>query len=600
MNEQNKELLKLECKSCGSHLEMTDETHARCTHCNQIYLIDELEHELFAIQVDYGDNTSLKKTLSTSRKALLISVPLALVVLIIIFCLNIGAVTSVFSSADSDQDLAHNGYLIKIFCEDIFQKPYDQITPEEFASVKYIKTSHNPETNSSEFYHTIEYSFTDYKNCTSEEEFQETIQKWSHSSRNAYPWIDDYTMFTGLTRIDTREDRLGLGEIQFADNCPISYVDTLNSPLCVAETLNPENIKVLHAKLSHYGPEGLDRFPNLEELASIGTYYYDEDEAPMDIRVLGACKNLRILKLDCANGYTGTEALTGLSSLESVSLKYTLLSDCGFLKDLPSLKELHIYSGDEPDLTQLSQLPKLEKLDFMDDEDIPVEALCTLTNLTELTADFEDTHSLKKLTSLSKLEKLDVAVDAEFGSYHDGIVYDLSPLAELPSIKDLCIRIQADEGHFIGLTELLNIDGLSRFAFYCEYYGGRLLIPLDTEMLDENPELQKLTFSEPVFTSPSSGEITDYSFLTKYKNLKELTLSGCNISGIDFVSALPELEMMAFWESLNSSGNNDLTDYSPLLSCRKLKTLYVDSKDQLNVTFPQDVEIWDREDFYTI
>ena len=179
---------------------MTDRTHAVCPYCGQRYLIDEAKGTVVNIQVDYSGNNEMRQAVNRARNALIIFLSVAAILVIIILGFNIAAKKSVFSSSDSD--LAVGGELLQIFFQDLFGKDYKDITVQELESIRYIKCSY--ERDKGENFNSISYSFTDYEDCESEEEFQDTIETWTYRT-NRVTWPSDYTMLTGLTRIDTTD-----------------------------------------------------------------------------------------------------------------------------------------------------------------------------------------------------------------------------------------------------------------------------------------------------------------------------------------------------------------------------------------------------------
>ena len=128
------ELVKMECKNCGASLELTDPTHAVCPFCGQKYLIDEAKGTVIEIHVD-GSSREIRSALEDTKRLLLSVGVIALLVTAIIFGFNIAARKSVFSSSDTNIPADGNGQLLVIFCEDVFGKPYKEITAEEFAKI---------------------------------------------------------------------------------------------------------------------------------------------------------------------------------------------------------------------------------------------------------------------------------------------------------------------------------------------------------------------------------------------------------------------------------------------------------------------------------
>ena len=217
------EALKLECTNCGGTLELEDKTHALCPYCGRRYLIDEAKGTVIYIQVDYSGNEELKGRVNRARRLLVGFLAMASVVVLIIFGFNIAARRSVFSTSDEDLPADAGGELLVIFCKDIFGKNFDEITPEELESIRYLRCSYEREGDRE--FNVISYSFTDYQDCEDEREFQRTVKKWTYRTRMV-SWPSDYSMFTGLTRVDTTGSAW-LSMLHFAEGNQISYVETL-------------------------------------------------------------------------------------------------------------------------------------------------------------------------------------------------------------------------------------------------------------------------------------------------------------------------------------------------------------------------------------
>ncbi len=230
------QLVDLECRNCGGTLELVDRTHAVCPYCGQKYLIDEARGTVVEIHVDYGDNAEVKSTLAETKRILFIFLGVVVLITLVIFGFNIAARKSVFSSSDTDIPVDEHGELLAIFCKDVFGKEIKDITPEEFASIRYIKCGYVRQGGES--FNAIWYSYTDYQDCASEEAFQDTVQRWYYRTKQV-SWPSDYTKFTGLTRIDTT-DAVWLSLLHFSPDCKISYVETDNNIDTVNDILIPE------------------------------------------------------------------------------------------------------------------------------------------------------------------------------------------------------------------------------------------------------------------------------------------------------------------------------------------------------------------------
>lgn len=583
-NESSK-LLELECKNCGAFLELTDRTHAVCPYCGQKYLIDEAKGTAVKIQVDYSGSEEMRRTVNETRRTLLVVFAAAVAIALVVLVFNIAARKSVFSSSDSDTPADENGQLLQIFCKDIFGKEFKDITPEEFAQIRYLCCTY--ERDGSENYNAVWYSFTDYQDCASEEEFQQTIKRWSYRTKQV-SWPSDYTMFTGLTRIDTT-DAVWLSLLKFAPDCQISYVDTDDGLDAIASVLNPQAIKVLHVGIMGNSLAKLEAYPNLEEL-DVNTNLA-KDVA--DVSKIRECGRLKKVSLRCADKYIGLDSLGSLSQLESLSIDKTNLENCDFLKNLPGLKELSVYTGESPDLSMLSFLPNLERLFFLDSEYISPEgisAIAGLERLSELKIAVDEAECIPLLSQITTLKALDLhmAVRGEYVDYHE-LPVDVSALSGLNQLE----KLQLDnfwDGEMTGLEGVLNLPGLTELRLGTGVTNDTAPI-LNPEFLEDNPSVRTLSLPNCRPKDGITGEDMDFGFLAHYPGLRELYLDGCDLTDISVLAALSDLRILSLQE-------NEIQDYSALSTCKKLEYVCIDREDAGKLSLSADVWI-DTEPYYT-
>ncbi len=572
------ELMGLECRNCGGVLELIDRTHAVCPYCGQKYLIDEAKGTVINIQVDYSGDKEMRRAIGSARNALLIFLAVAAVLVVIILGFNIAAKKSVFSTSDKDIPVDAHGELLVIFFQDIFEKEYRDITEEELESIRYIKCSY--ESEGSETYNVISYSFTDYKDCESEEEFQDTIKKWTYRMHRV-SWPSDYTMLTGLTRIDTTES-VWMSLNSFPEENQITCVDTKDSLATVSAVLDPAQIEVLHMGIMARDLEQIGQYQNLVEL-EVDTNLPDK---VVDVSFLAQCPKLKRLKLRCGESYTGLEDLGKLSGLESLYIDHVEFGDCKFLEHLTDLKQLSVYTGEEPDLTVLAKLPDLVSVEFLDTEYIPPGEIEKLGNLEELIIAVNDPEALKKLAAMESLKvlKLHMAID----EYQ--VPTDVSSLGSLSNLELLYLDNFWDSD-LAGLEAVLNLPRLEAFR-----YGKRMStetdILLNPQLLSDNSALEEIAFLNCFPKDVQTEEALDFGFLSHYPNVKRLYLDGCELAEISFVSELEDLRVCSLQD-------NELQDLSPLLACKKLEKISVDKEAATGIRFSGDVEV-NTESYVTI
>lgn len=558
VDNESAELVKMACTNCGAPLTVVDKTHAKCPYCGQTYLIDEAKGIVVNVSVDYGDSVEVQQSVKKTQRMIIGFLIVALLVTAIIFAVNMAANSSVFSSSDSDAPIEENGNLLVIFCKDIFQKEYKDITPEEFAGIRYIKYNYQRDDRTKENYHTIEYSFTNYEDCESEEEFSDTVHTWSYEDSKA-SWPSDFTMLTGLTRLDTT-DSLWLSLLSFAEDCKISYIATDDSLEVVTSAINPEHVKVLDLGTFSNNLKGLEQYENLEVLKAKNASMYNT----ADLSGIRKCSKLKQLELNCATAYEGMEEIAELPELISLSINAVELSDCGFLKEMPQLEELTINPGEGADLSILSHLPNLKKLDMGNDTLDSIEPLLELTRLEDLTISVDTLENITKLAELKQLKALRLHTsywEVDEG-YHD-VPLDISVFSQLPELETLYVS-SFYNGGVSGAESVLNMPGLKSFGVSASLGDFHI----NPELLTENPSLETFCLEEATVCDAVTGEEGNFDFLFCYPNLEELWIQDCDLETVDFMAQLKNLERCHLEQ-------NDITDYSPLQACKKLEYLCV-------------------------
>ena len=227
---------------------------------------------------------------------------------------------------------------------------------------------------------------------------------------------------------------------------------------------------------------------------------------------------LRELRLEEAEfeeaDYEAISQMTGLERLEIVD---SPISQLDFLKNLTSLKRLHIRGSREPAGT------------FSD-----LSALAGLINLEDLYLYLDGVSDLNGLSGMSQLKSLVLTGNME--------IADLSPLAGLTKLQSLEVplggeNVGVDLSPLAGLADLRTLTSLKRLHIR----GSR----------------------EP------AGTFSDLSALAGLINLEDLYLY------LDGVSDLNGLSGMSQLKSLVLTGNMEIADLSPLAGLTKLQSLEV-------------------------
>lgn len=576
--------MNLECKNCGASLRLVDKRQAICPYCGGTFFIDEATGIIIDFKIDYEDSIKTRKTLHSVKSTFVLFFVVGIFLVTQLFSYHVMVQNSKISSSDERAEIEENGNLLRIFCKDIFDKEYEEITEEEFARIKYIK--YESKRDETEDYDVLYYSFTDYEDCANEAEFLDTVETWTYDSEGV-SWPSDFTMFRGLTRIDMK-NTVGLQNQTYAKDAPISYVEVDSYLDAVSMALDPAKIKILHIDNDVFPDtiEGIEMYTNLEELKLDILRPSDT----MDVSGLAACERLHSLHLDCAETYTGLEKISELENLENLYLNHVTLSECDFLSEMPKLRELSISTEENPNLGMLANLTGLRKLVLLNEEEVAVGELAKLETLTELeeleiaTESEEIFAALAKFTGL-KVLRLNYEVKMPVpGEEMEPI--DLSVFGELTNLESFCF-VNSDTCALSGAECLLNLPKLQSFRIESDdNMFGVTQVRLNPELLADNPTVARISLS---WTSPVdavTGETMGFEFLRHYPGIQTLNLNGCGITDLSFVKNCPDLRICSLRE-------NNIEDYSPLLTCHRLEKVDIFGNPNTKHGLSQEVMVYD-------
>lgn len=568
------ELVKMVCTNCGGGLTLTDKTHARCPYCGQTFLVDEAKGTVININIDYENAGEVNKTLSSTKKMLVAFFVIIIITVLAILGVNLAANFSALSSSDRDAAFEENGELLAIFCKDIFGKEYKDITDEEFASIRYICYDHDRDVNDG--FHVIKYSFTNYEDCESEEAFQDTIETWTYHSSKA-SWPSDFTMFTGLTRMDNNNS-LWLSQMKYSQKAKISYIETSESLKNVTACFEPEYVRVLHMGAQNGKLEGIGEYKNLEEIVADG---YPGADGTLDITGIGNCTRLRKIYLKSGTVSAGLEELEKLTSVRSLYVSGTKLKDSTFLEKMPKLEELYTEIGESGDVSMLASVPDLKKLYFKDNGEVEIESLLELKHLEEVNLDIDQEEKLQQLQQLTSLKVLELKLKI-FGGMRDSV--DVSGLAKMPKLEKLTIEDFWGNG-ITGMESIFNKPGMKEISIGDESISPDMTkLFLNPSLLEDNLSVEKVKMTGWISAKDSKKE-GDFDILLHYPNLKKLDLGGCGIDDISFIAEFQNLEVIDLQE-------NEITDYSPLDSCKKLKRIYIYGNPKKDPVFSSNIQVY--------
>ncbi len=572
--------LKLQCPECGAPIKATSSHGANCPSCGQTFLLDEADGLVIKVDVDCGNSKDTKKTINIILIILSFILVIAFIVLTAIFSFNYDAINSRFFSSDYDW-FNPKANIAKMFCEDIFNKPYNEITEEEFASIRYIKYGNERISGTNEYIHIIEYSFNDYRDCENEASFLSTIKRWTcqqSSTHTSFERAMNFSMFTKLTRVALGGHQDSFTRNSFADSADIRYVTTY-SEIADAEYIrkivNPKKVEVLEYN-AWTNLDGIESFPNLKTLNIKIWYGYD-----FDFTRIEHCQNLEeLIVTDFADNYQGLSKIGEMKNLKKLSLENLYLHDCEFIRNLTNLEELTIQIDKEnPKTEMLTNLQNLKTLYLLGNGYVPAKDIASFDTVTTLKLSVNSTESFEALTNLKKLKTLDVCAeipcDTTKVTKHESIL-DISCLTKLSSLEYLYIQPKSDcysdDTCVYGLEQILNCQNLKNVYIneqpppFLPNIGEEVTLYIDISSFNTNKNLNQLQFVDCIFKDINTQNEISPEFIRCYPNLYYLTVDSCRIDQLSFLESLPNLRYCSFVQ-------NEINDFTPLNKCKFLEVV---------------------------
>ena len=460
------------------------------------------------------------------RKAIRISMmPIFVDVLLILLALGIhGNMDEIIAKHEAreatrvTQETRHR--LIQAFSRDIWGKAGEDVTAEEFASIKYIAIDYGNKGNTY-----VRYSMTDYKDCADDEEFESTIQVWQCKADEVLPVTADIAMLTGLTYVKfTWEDRVWKTILPKENQ--ITRIEIEESPKVLLDVIDPERLEVLHVDYSDYEIpfEVLGQFSNLKELKYCNSDY----EGEVDLKSLTCIDTLERLYLDCGNryenpdgscSYGNLDCLREAHKLRSLYINNVTVKQIDFVAELKNLEELSVRYGEDGDISMLSALPKLKRLWLLDHVPVSASELEGLSMVEELRVTIESEESLEIIKELKmQLSALDLKILIPWIDYKR---FDLSFFEEMKGLKELHLRLSSISVAE-GVEKLLAMKNLKTLSLYGSWPD--LCLALDRGRLTENIGVENLIISECRFLDRESGERMTEEFFAQFKGVKNLSL----------------------------------------------------------------------------
>ncbi len=455
----------------------------------------------------------------------------------------------------------------EFFCliaEAIWEKPYQNITAEEYASLTALQINRDDKVI--------------YYQLSSGDTQSLTYQTDSGME------LSDLSSFTGLEWFSI-DDELEKGDLKGLNSLYAVYAENTFEEL--ADIIpHPENITDLgvYDSIFKNSLDGIDAFPNLLYLDLNYTSVKDISALSQFPDLLG----LRLADCDDVNDYS---PLMTLTNLEELSIQSSQLKSIDFIRQMPNLTSFGIEDTQVSSISALESCPGLTQLSLIDNTEIDdYSVISGLTRLTNLDLELNYGGALPSLAGLTQLQQLsvkyagdlsplrDVAsvtyltledcsgweLDAitsmqglttlvinDFSSYVDS----LEPLTRLPNLTTLSLE---DTSVFGNIEEIFGIPTL-RYLYLDECQVG-----MDFDSLPNNETLEILSLSDitilkdPSYNNGDAVSLSEhYDMFEHFPNLTELYLASLKLDSIDFVEKLPRLQYLDITD-------NNVTSLKPL------------------------------------
>lgn len=523
-------------------------------------------------------------------------------------------------------------YSMKLAVSEIFDKPVEDITAEDLATIRYldIETSWYEQTcsisYSTEDYHDYEPDFFEKIKEDSDdilfaydEKFLDTVQTINviYIDKDYDTLYEDVENFTNLNAL--RLDDYNYLDMSMLPNLTMVDCGGADISQMLEANLPVERIEAL--RVNGGDLEGIGKFTSLKKLHLVGndlsqleevakcqeldTLYCIDLSDSTSFQALGQLRGLKTLYIDgSSDGLKDLSVIASLSDLENVTITDTDILTLDFLKALENLKTLRLSeNGQLVDFEGMSGLAGLTYLEFninsLNGEQPDCDMLGNLKNLKGLA--LHTVYDLDFLYELEQLEELEIRL-----TFYD---YVLEPIRKMTNLKTLTIaqcHSRYDDG-FACLSELPElksltidrmefdepVDGLFALGNLEELRitGSKFYVAPIAVTVGENLKVLDLSYTEFI-TMPGYGEYIyvgyedeaiAQSVLQNYFSaaaLEELYLEYYLISDLSGLSNLSNLKVL-------SMERCDLTEIAErdLAGCRMLEELYLSSNQISDIGF---------------
>lgn len=590
---------KIKCPQCGGAVSVDGRARI-CNECGYIYIPRDTAQTGYEQQQMSGYRDMFKESAKRRLIKKVVGVMIVPVVAIII-----GVVFSVFSFCESMvenfREALEDIQPIDSVLSEVNQYIWDDATPindaegtviEEivwYAFAKEITEVTRDELESVDTIYFEEYDGNSYRvgyNLTDGEsgDFLTAYDELPLEYLSCFPCLTTIDLYHGEIRDDS------LRKLKELSGITGYFCKDLN------EACNPETIRFL----DYAGDSGVikeDSFDNFTSLESLRL----DCENVTNLNGLASQKHLTHLSIMNADNVSDFSFLYEMEGLEYLYIQSSQLKDIGFVANMPNLVDFGIEGTAVTSIDVIEPYKEqFETLSLIDNEELTsYDLVSDMVNLCmlDLTCNGDDSDYVKAIPDMSKLTELfylslegynDFTSLEQLDQLESLFLKTSGPctipqIRELPKLQELywndsIISSEALEdivaNETIGYLDFENSDIADDISIIFNMSGlstlnlNNVICGIDFEKLEENISLSSLSMGETglyaLRTQTQDGfdmnlpyaldEHTD--MFIKYPHLKYLSIPSQNITSIEFVMELQELQVLDI-------ENNNVIDSTP-------------------------------------
>lgn len=483
----------------------------------------------------------------------------------------------------------------------IFEKPFEEITQENYESIRYLKCDSEFAKSNSGFAKVIYYSKLDYR-TSDKKEFEKSIKKFVIQPEDIdgdrdeigldFSYYDDWdlTCYKNLSyysgTIDHIEFLSYMKELtaiyEFRDSLQELTESGIDCEQLLEVGLSSEAMDLQYLNMFNnlqkicFEDRDFDKVPSeLTQLSHLESLEFQNGEYITDYSVLNELGGLKELCLyDCDN-FKNLDVVNQMPGLEKLVLQRTAILNYDSLKDNQSLKELVLNYNDPVDITPISTIQNLEKFSTTVYSINGVDSLKNLKKLKELELSTNGDTSISFIKDLSELERLtleccyirdftDLYNLSNLKELHINSpvsTLDYSTLLDIPNLEEL--YLSAGEYDGIWIFDLMKKSSLKVLSVSKAEFHVNLGVDVSQSGL-ETIILNDVTFCDDDFNEISEEKL--FPDLVQLPNLKKLVLIDGKVENIELLGQMKNLEELDLTD-------NYVTDYSPLVECTNLRKI---------------------------